>query len=141
MQRCPCCNARLRGAAVCPRCQADLRAGIAAEQAADYWLGRAIHNCQSGSQEEALHALQRSLWQKKTPLALHFRNFLIAQCRNELLVLLAQKELFLAKRLLYRRRSLLPLSRQLQQLQAFTDYLLVKHGFWTDARCEAAGND
>ncbi len=140
MQRCPCCNARLRGAAVCPRCQADLRAGIAAGQAARWWLGRAIDYWQAGSQGEGLHSLQRSLWLKQTPLALHFRNFLIVQCCSELIELLAQKELFLAKRLLYRCRSLLPLSGQLQQLQAFTDFLLVKHGFEIDARREAAGH-
>ena len=89
MQRCPCCNARLRGAAVCPRCQADLRAGIAAGQAARWWLGRAVQHWQSGSREQALQALQRSLRLEKAPLALHFRNFLIAQCRDELLGLLA----------------------------------------------------
>ncbi len=141
MPRCPCCNARLRGAAVCPRCQADLCAGIAAGQAARWWLGRAIDDWQAGSREQALQALQRSLWLEKTPLAVHFRNFLIAQCRKELLEFLAQKELFLAKRLLYRCRSLLPLSGQLRQLQTFTDYLLVKQGFEAGALQEAAGQE
>lgn len=141
MQRCPCCNARLRGAAVCPRCQTDLRAGIAAGQAARWWLVRAIDDWQAGRQEEALHALQRSLRLKKTPLAVHFRNFLIAKCRDELLGLLAQKELYLAKRLLYRCRSLLPLSDQLRQLHTFTDYLLVEQGFGTGTRCQAMSQE
>ena len=132
MQRCPCCNARLRGAVVCPRCQADLRAGIAAGQAAGYWLGRAIEFWQMSNHEAGLHALQRSLWLKKTHPALKFRDFLITWCCRKVLALLLQNDLHAAKQLLYECRSLFPLSAQLRQLQAFSDFLLVKHASTKD---------
>ncbi|PKM10792.1 MAG: hypothetical protein CVV13_11655 [Gammaproteobacteria bacterium HGW-Gammaproteobacteria-3] len=124
MQQCPCCKARLSGDSHCRRCRADLTAVFAAEQAARYWLARAIHNWADNNIEPCLDALNLSLHLKQTPLALVFREFLIDRCSRSLLTLLAQKKLLAAKQQLYNARRLLPYSEFLRQLLAFTDYLL-----------------
>jgi hypothetical protein len=127
MERCPCCNARLGGAARCPRCQADLSHMMAAEQAARFWLAKAIQYWQDNEAGQSVSALELSLRLKKTGLALVFRDFLIRQQCQDVLDLLAQKQLLPAKQRLYSLRNWLPHSQLLQQLNAFTDYLLVQN--------------
>ncbi len=126
MERCPCCNARLAGSALCPRCQADLDTVINSEQAAQFWLCKAIQYWGESEAEQSLGALIVSLHLKRTELAVVFRDFLIQQLYRDVLELLAQKQLLPAKQKLYRMRSLLPYSLLLQRLQTFTDYLLVE---------------
>lgn len=126
MERCPCCNARLGGSVLCPRCQADLGSVIGAEQAAQYWLSRAIQFWGEHEDEQSIGALDLSQHLKKTELAHVFRDFLIQQLCRDILEKLAQNQLPAAKQQLYRIRNLLPYSEKLQQLQMFTDYLLVK---------------
>lgn len=127
MERCPCCKARLTGATLCPRCQADLGKILAAEDSARFWLAQAIHEWQENAIEQSLSALERSLRLKKTRLALAFRDFLIhRQCR-EIIDLLARKQVLPAKHRLYKARLLLPHSKLLQQLNSFADYLLAKN--------------
>jgi len=127
MERCPCCNARLGEALVCSRCKADLRTVISTENASQYWLSKAIQNWQVSKTEQSLDALNLSLHLKKTGLALVFHDFLIRQQCQDLLELLAQKQLQPAKQQLYKIRNLLPYSKQLQQLHTFTDYLLANN--------------
>jgi hypothetical protein len=127
MERCPCCNARLGGAARCPRCQADLSYMMAAEQAARFWLAKAIQYWQDNEAGKSVSALELSLRLKKTGLALVFRDFLIRQQCQGVLDLLAQKQLLPAKQRLYSMRNWLPHSQLLQQLNAFTDYLWVQN--------------
>jgi hypothetical protein len=127
MERCPCCNARLGGAARCLRCQADLSHMMAAEQAARFWLAKAIQYWQEDEAGQSVSTLELSLRLKKTGLALVFRDFLIRQQCQGVLDLLAQKQLLPAKQRLYSMRNWLPHSQLLQQLNAFTDYLWVQN--------------
>ena len=127
MDRCPCCNARLREAAICPRCKADLSAIINADKSAQFWLSKAIHCCLESKTEQSIAALDLSLCLKKTRMADVFRDFLIQQQCRGILDLLAKKQLLSAKQWLYSVRELLPHSKQLRKLDSFTDYLLVKN--------------
>lgn len=127
MERCPCCAARLGEAALCPRCHSDLNNAAEAEQAARYWLARAIQYCNKDEIEQGLSALDRSLRLKKTKLALVFRDFLIEQQSRMILKLLAAKQLLQATQRFYQLRLLLPYSTELQQLRSFTDYLSAQH--------------
>jgi len=127
MERCPCCNARLKEAVICPRCRADLSAVIGSEQAAEKYLAKAIQRWAEGEGEQSIRALVFALNLKKTQVAMVFRDFLIQQYYLEVLELLAQKHLLSANQRLYHARLLLPYSPQLQQLRIFTGYLLAKH--------------
>lgn len=126
MERCPCCNARLSGAAQCPRCQADLGRIIEAGQSSRFWLAEAIRYWRENETGRSVSALELSLRLKKTGLALVFREFLIRRLCREILDLLAQKQLLPAKRRLHSARILLPHSQLLQQLNGFIDYLLLQ---------------
>lgn len=126
MERCPCCNARLKETIKCPRCQADLSNIIGSERSAQLWLSRAIQLWVERKTEQSLAALEISISLKKIKLAIVFRDFLIQKQYRDILDLLAQKQLLVAKRQLYRVRLLHAYSRQLQQLNRFTDYLLAK---------------
>lgn len=127
MQRCPSCNARLRERTVCSRCKADLTIVFSIQQAAELWLSKAIQNCHAENIEQSITAINLSLTLKKTRLALVFREYLIAQQCREALELLAQRKLQPARQKLYSARRLFPYSSQLQQLDSYSDYLLVKH--------------
>lgn len=125
MQRCPCCNARLRDAVLCPRCRADLSAVIGTEKSAELWLSKAIQYRNDSNVEQCLDALFLSIRLKKTSLAKNLRDFLIQQFSQDVLDLLEQKKIIPAKQQLYKIRRLFPYSEQLQQLNDFADYLLV----------------
>jgi hypothetical protein len=125
MQRCPCCNARLRDITLCPRCRADLSGLIGTEKAAEFWLFKAIQYRKEGKLEKCIDALCFSLRLKKTSLAKKMRDFLIQQSCQNVLGLLEQKQIIPAKQQLYKMRRLFPYSEQLQQLNGFADYLLV----------------
>ncbi len=127
MERCPCCNARLKEAVVCRRCQADLSAVMGSEQAAEQYLAKAIQHWAHKQAEQSIAALMSALSLKKTRLTLLFRDYLIQQYYLDVLELLAQKHLLSANQRLYSARRLLPYSPQLQQLRTFTDSLLAKH--------------
>jgi len=127
MERCPCCNARLKEKLICPRCQADLSALIAAGQVAEQSLAKAIQHWENKQGEQSIAALMLALSLKKSSLALRFRGYLIQQYYREVLDLLARKQLLSANQQLYKARRLLPCSVELQQLRTFTDYLLAKH--------------
>ena len=124
MERCPCCNARIRERIVCSRCKADLNVLISAEQAAQHWLAKALHAYVAENIEQSAVAINISLGLKKTRLAHALREFLIQQQCADILDLLAQKQLILAKQRLYRVRMLFPVSKQLQHLNSYSDYLL-----------------
>lgn len=126
MERCPCCNARLRERTVCSRCKADLSALMSTQKAAQFWLVKAVHYCLAENIEQSIHALGVSLSLKKTEFALVFREFLIQQQCRDILDLLAQKQCLKTKQRLYSVRMLLPHSQQLQQLYSFSDYLLAQ---------------
>ena len=127
MDRCPCCNARLKEVEICPRCKADLSAVINTGQSAQFWLSKAIYYCLTGETEQSISAISLSLSLEKTRMAEVFRDFLIQQlCRN-VLDLMANKQLLEAKQQLYCARELLPHSKQLRKLDGFTDYFLLRN--------------
>lgn len=126
MDRCPCCNARLRERTVCSRCKSDLSVLIRTEQAAEFWFSKAMQYCLADNIEQSIAAIGVSLSLKKTQVAVVFREFIIQQQCRDILDLLAEKQLLLAKKRLYTVRQLLPCSMQLQQLNSFSDYLLAQ---------------
>ncbi|MGR9043687.1 MAG: hypothetical protein ACU83N_00230 [Gammaproteobacteria bacterium] len=126
MLRCPCCNARLSGALLCPRCRSDLSLVTAAERSADVWLAEAVRLWQENKAEQSLDALERSLQLKTSRLALALRGYFIDRLCQDILELLAQKQIPSAKRKLYGIRHLFPANEQLLQLNAFTDFLWVE---------------
>jgi len=127
MERCPCCNARLKDNVICPRCQADLSVLITTEKTAEQHLTKAIQYWGNKQGEQSIAALMSALSLKKSNLALRFRDYLIQQTYREVLDLLAQKQLLSANQQLYKARRLVPYSLELQQLRTFIGYLLAKH--------------
>jgi len=123
MERCPCCNARLRERSVCSRCKADLKALINSEKSAENWLAKALSYYQKNNIEKSIVALEFSLDLKKTQMAEVFRDFIIYQQSQKILALLAQKQLLIAQQTIYQIRSLLIYSQSLQEINAFSDYL------------------
>ena len=127
MECCPCCNARLKALVICPRCKADFSVLNSTEHMAQLWLTKAIHYWVDNETERSLAALELSLHLKKTRAAATFQGFIIQQQCQNILDLLAQKQLLSAKQCLYKMRHLFSLNKQLQQLNLFADYLLVAH--------------
>ena len=76
MERCPTCQARLRGESVCGRCRTDLGLVLRAETLAATQLRAAIAHLAGGDEEAARRALEESLRLKRGPLALRLRDFL-----------------------------------------------------------------
>lgn len=126
MERCPCCMARLTGAVVCPRCQADLGSVIGSEQSAQHWLAHAVQFWSECEPKLATLALTKSLNLKRTPAALVFCNFITRQQVHEVVALLAQRKLSEAKQTLQALRELQPDNELLRQLQGFTHSLPVE---------------
>lgn len=127
IERCPCCNARLKQAIICPRCRADLNTLIKSEKSAQFWLTQSVQYLIENKIGQSSFAINLSLRLKRTKMAITFRDFLIhQQCKN-ILDLLAQTQLLSAKKALYHARELMPYNKQLQQLDAFTNYLLIKN--------------
>ncbi len=127
IERCPCCNARLKQALCCPRCKADLSNIVSSEQSAQYYLSVAIQAMLNNNIEKSSMAISQSLHLKITRTALVFREFLIQQQTKDTLDLLAQAQLIAAKNKLYTLRQLIPHSKKLQQLEQFASYLLFNH--------------
>lgn len=126
MERCPCCNARLSGATVCPRCQADLGGVIGSEQLAQQCLKNAMQFWFADEPQRAISALTQSIKLKQTPSALVFRDFITRRHCQKAIALLAEKKRVEAEKLLYPLLDLNPDHAFLKQLYAFTDYLLTK---------------
>lgn len=76
MERCPVCQARLRGEAVCGRCQADLGRALAAEDWARAKLREAVAHLAADDLDAARRAVEASLAFKRDPLAARLREFL-----------------------------------------------------------------
>ncbi|MFU8790060.1 MAG: hypothetical protein ACNA7G_13605 [Methylobacter sp.] len=125
MERCPSCMARLAGAVLCPRCQADLGSVISSEHYAQHWLAHAVRFWFEHEAELAMSALAKSLRLKRTASALIFCDFIVRRQLQKVLALLAQRQLNEAKQLLDLVRELQPDNELLAQLQGFTAALLV----------------
>ncbi len=126
MERCPCCMARLSGAVVCPRCQADLGGVIGSEQTAQYWLDLSVRFWMQREPVLAIQTLTKSLRLKKLPPALAFCDFVVHSQVHQVLALLAKNNFTEAKYRLSLLRDLQPDNNLLKQLQGFTGYLMAK---------------
>jgi len=127
IERCPCCHAQLKQAAICPRCRADLNSILLIEEYSQQYLFRAIQFFLADKVEQSCIAINHSLQLKKTAFALNFREFLIDQQSLLILDLLDQSQQLPAKKMLYLIRHLIPYSKKLQQLDSFTNYLLINN--------------
>ncbi len=126
MERCSCCNARLRGATVCRRCGSDLSKALAAEQAAQLWLRRAIDHWLKNDAAQSLKAAERSLSLKYSATAAVLRNQALDRLCRDVLELLALQRISAAKRRLYPIRQLISHNTALRHLDEFTDFLFMK---------------
>ncbi len=77
MERCPTCQARIKEAAVCPRCKTNLARLTAIEAEADARLRRALAHLAAGDASEALRFTGASLRLKQEPLGLALYGFLL----------------------------------------------------------------
>lgn len=68
MQRCPVCRARLRGAPICPRCEADLGRAQQAEQAARRRERQALEALLAGQPQTAAAALAQAKALHRRPM-------------------------------------------------------------------------
>ncbi len=75
MQRCPCCNARLKETITCPRCKADLQDIIRTQHLADSWYQKAIDHYLNNELQHCVDALTQSLQLHHSDSALLFRAF------------------------------------------------------------------
>lgn len=125
MERCPCCNARLRDATLCSRCQSDLSVAAAAEQASKDWFDKAIQQWRNGEIEHCLSSFQQSQNFKQSPLTKAlFDSVMDKQC-NDILNLLAQQQTLAAKQRVYTLQRRFPEHLILRQLDDFIDYRLL----------------
>jgi len=129
IERCPCCNAQLKQTVCCPRCRADLNTIGLTGHAAQYCLSDAINAMLNNDIEKASIAINQSLKLKSTEMGLVLREFFIQQQSKIVLELLVQAQLLDAKRRLYDLRFITSYSKQLQQLNLFTDYLLLRNKY------------
>jgi len=126
IKRCPCCHAQIKRATSCSRCGADLNKVLKVDQFSRHYLLKAVQFLLNDEIEQSCRAINQSLQLKKTQLALVFRLFLIEQQSQFVLDLLANSQPFQAKQRLYHLQTLIPYSKKLQQLDAFSNYLLFK---------------
>lgn len=126
IKRCPCCHAQIKLVSACSRCGADLNKVFKVERFSQHYLAKAVQFLLNDEIEQSCRAINQSLQLKKTQLALVFRLFLIEQQSQFVLNLLASAQPLQAKQRLYRLQTLMPYSKKLQQLDAFSNYLLFK---------------
>ncbi|AEF99374.1 hypothetical protein [Methylomonas methanica] len=123
MQRCPCCNARLKSDPQCPRCGADLAGALHCEQLAQTWMSVALQTLNAGQADIAVAALQRSLSFKQTPAARLFRDFLIQQQYRLLYDSIGQKQWPAARQAIARLQRLMGDNEALQRFVALVGHL------------------
>lgn len=123
MQRCPCCNARLRAESVCPRCSADLSRVLQCEQLAQAWLTVALQSLAAGQASISIAAVKRSLSFKQTQAARLFHDFLIHHQYQALYQNIERKQWPQAQQTLARLRALMGDNESLQRFFALIEYL------------------
>ena len=123
MQRCPCCNARLKSDPQCPRCGADLARALRCEQLAQTWLSVALQTLNAGQADIAVAALRRSLSFKQTQAAKFFRAFLIQRQFLLLYDSIGQKQWPSARQAIARLQSLMGDNEALQRFVALVGHL------------------
>jgi hypothetical protein len=128
MQRCPCCNARLRAEPVCSRCGADLSGALRCEELAKLWLSVSLQTLHAGQPDVAVAAIERSLSFKQTHAARLFRDFLVQHQYRTLYEHLAQKQWQDARRTVARLTVLLGDNESLNRFLAFIEHSSAKPG-------------
>lgn len=124
MERCPCCNARLNGAILCPRCQSKLGGVIGSEKLAQLCLGHAMDFWFAYQPQLAIQSLSVALKFKRSTATLVFRDFIVKKQLQQVLTLLMGNKTTEANKMLCLLYELHPRNELLKQLRAFTDYLL-----------------
>lgn len=123
MQRCPCCNARLKAEPLCPRCGADLSRALQCEQLAEAWLSVALQSLTAGQASIAIAAVKRSLSFKQTQAAGLFQDFLIHHQYQALYQNIARKQWPQARQTLARLQVLMGDNESLQRFLALIEHL------------------
>ncbi len=123
MRRCPCCNARLNDAPLCPRCGADLGRVLSCEQLAKQWLALSLQTLKAGQTAVAVHAVKRSLSYRQMPEARIFREFLIRHQYTSLYDSLARQDWQSACRTVSNLHILQGDNEALSRFQEFIDHL------------------
>lgn len=123
MKRCPCCNARLSSAPLCPRCGADLSRVLRCEQLAKQWLALSLQTLEAGHATIAAHAINRSLSYRQTPEARIFREFLIRHQYSALYDSLARQDWPSARQAISNLHVLQGDNEALSRFQEFIDHL------------------
>lgn len=123
MQRCPCCNARLTAASLCPRCGAELDRAMRCESLANLWLSVSLQTLDADQADIAVAAVRRSLSFKQTQAARLFRNFLAQHQYQALYRCLAQSQWQEARQTLARLRVLQGDSEALRRFLELIEHL------------------
>ncbi len=122
MKRCSCCKARM-SEAVCKRCGADFTSARQAEHWANHWLAKSVDFHRHQQFQQSITALELSIGLASSSLANCYRRFLIDFHGREILALLQNNQLLVAKLRLFQIRRLIKFSTALQQLRKFVDFL------------------
>ena len=123
MQRCSCCNARLNGASLCPRCGADFGRALHCEHMANRWLSVCLQTLAEDHQDLAVAAVRRSLSFKHTPAARMMRDFLIHHQYQSLFDQISRKHWQEAQQSLIRLQRLGGESDALHRFSAMIEHL------------------
>ncbi len=138
--RCPCCQARLKGAMQCPRCQAELKHIINVQRSARQYLKKAIQDWHAGCFESSLNALEQSLKLHQSRFSYIVLAFFIQQQYCDVLEMLAENDIQGARQRLYQGRRLFLRSRILQQLQFFIENKTLSQSVRTEAIPDGKNN-
>ncbi len=128
MERCPCCNARLRDPKQCQRCHSDFSIAVRAAETAAYFLTEGIKSWQAGFIDQSLLCLHQALRFKHHPVGDKLFNRLLQDYCQQILVLLEQNQLLNAKQALYKVRPLLSEYHLLNTLNEWVDFKWVHSG-------------
>ena len=77
MERCPTCRARLKGAAICPRCQTDLSHVIKTSERSDLLCQYAINKLRQNDIKLAVVLIKESVQLQRSTLSLKVQQFIL----------------------------------------------------------------
>ena len=125
MERCPCCNARLRNPSQCQRCHSDLSLAATATESANHFLMQGIAHWQAGAIAQSLLALHQSIRLKDSSVGQVLFNRLLQDYWQQILDLLRENQTLKAKQALYSIRPLISHSPLLSALNECVDFRLI----------------
>ena len=123
MERCPCCNARLSGAVICPRCQSQLSHVVSSGLRANFLLEQAMTLWFAGEVDLAVLTLTKAISYQNSMHIRIFCHYVMRYYRRKIFILLEQGQYAQAQDCLQLLRGLQPNQSFLLQLQGFISYL------------------